>query len=216
MTLTETHATCIVGVLDHRKYSEQLLPMIERARRSTTSATAVEELRAFIMGVGNGTRREDALTQLERIEVAVQSSRWHRSAAGHVLEAACVGDLEEIPDLMSMLESCSNFLYGWDQERAEVIYRFFGFLSDNTLLWASPGDTWRAAVAPESLRDVADAMGALSPRDLRKLLENAEEGDVFSADEAREFSDWWGAIRKAIRMAVRTEQGLYISVREDA
>lgn len=206
-------ATCRVGVLEHTRYSQQFEPLI-RETRAKRSAEAVAKLRAFLMGVPDNDVREDALVQLERIDVAVQGSRWQSNAAGMILEASCVENLESVPDLSPLLDTCSNFLYEWNEEHADTIYTFFGFLADHTIRWASPSDTWRAVVPPDRLGEIAEAMGALTPREVRKMLESAEDGDVFSEDEAREFSAWWEAIRKAIRVAVRTESGFYICVEQ--
>lgn len=211
MTLIDTTGTCTVGVLDYKKYTEQLVPLVERARRKGDGA-AVEEIRAMLMGMSDASRRAEALSQLERIEVAVQSRRWHRSAAGLVLEAACVPDPEVVPDLMPVMNSASDILYDWNDDFAEQIYEFLGFLSDRTLVWASPQDAWRAIVAPEELVVAAEAVSALSPRELRKLLSEAEEGDIFSEADALELSTWWEALRKAVRVASKTDDGLYISV----
>lgn len=211
MTLIDTTGACTVGVLDYKKFSDQLVPLVERARRKGDGA-AVEEIRAMLMGINDANRRADALSQLERIEVAVQGRRWHRSAAGFVLEAACVPDPEVVPDLMPVMNSASDFLYDWNADHAEQIFDFLGFLSDRTLIWASPQDAWRAVVPPDELKASAEALGALSPRELRKMLSQAEDGDVFSEDEALDLSAWWEALRKAVRVAARTEDGLYISV----
>lgn len=211
MDLTPSDATCTVGVLDHAKYDEQFLPLIREAR-GRGGVEAVPKLRAFLMGIGEGERRDDALNQLDRVEVAVQGGRWQSNASGMILEASCVDAVEEVPDLMSMLQTCSPFLYEWNEDHAETVTRFFGFLSDHTIRWASPPDTWRAIVAPEHLGGIQEAMSALTPRELRKLMEAAEDGNVFSVDEAREFSQWWEAIRKVLRTASRLEHGFYICV----
>lgn len=211
MTLIDTTGTCTVGVLDHKKFDGQLSPLVERAR-SKGDGAAVEEIRAMLMGIGDNDRRSDALSQLERIEVAVQSRRWHRSAAGFVLEAACVPEPEVVPDLMPVMNSASDFLYDWNEDHAEAVFQFLGYLSDCTLIWASPQDTWRAVVPPSELVGPAEALGALTPRALRKMLSEAEEGNVFSEEEALDLSTWWEALRKSVRVAARTDDGLYISV----
>ena len=213
MDFTLPDAQCAVGVFDHAKYEEQFLPLIKEAR-GRGGASAIPKLRALLMGIGEGEVRDDALNQLDRVEVAVQGNRWQTNASGMILEAACVDAIESVPDLMPMLQTCSPFLYEWNEDHAETVMRFFGFLSDHTVRWASPPDTWRAIVGPEELTAVQEAMGALTPRELRKLLEAAEEGDVFSVDEAREFSHWWEAVRKVLRTASRLEQGFYICVEQ--
>lgn len=213
MTSPSSVALCRVGVLEHKKYTEHFEPLI-REVRAKRSAEVVAQLRAFLMSIGDSDLREDALGQLERIEVAVSGNRWQSNAAGFVLEASCVDNAETVPDLSGLLDTCSTFLYDWDESHAETIFTFFGFLSDHTVRWASPPDTWRAVVPPSNLQDIGEAMNALTPRDMRKMLEGAEDGDVFSEDEAREFSAWWEAMRKGIRMANRLEEGLYVCVEQ--
>lgn len=213
MTVSDTTANCTVGVLDYKRFAEQLVPLVNRAKGKGDEA-AVEEIRAMLMGIDDADRRSDAINQLDRIAVAVQSRRWHPSAAGFVLEAACVDEPTQIPDLMGLLNSASDFLYDWNEDNAEVIYEFFGFLSDRTLRWASPPDAWRAIVPPEALEAPTEALSALTPRQLRKMLTEAEEGNAFSEEEAIELSLWWEAIRKAARVASRTEGGLYICVEQ--
>ncbi len=213
MTTKNSVALCRVGVLEHKKYTEHFEPLI-REVRAKRSADVIGRLRAFLMSIGDGDLREDALAQLERIEVAVSGNRWQSNAAGFVLEASCVDNAEEVADHAELLDTCSTFLYDWDGAHAETIFTFFGFLADHTVRWASPPDTWRAVVPPDVLTDIGEAMNALTPRDMRKMLEGAEGGDVFSEDEAREFSVWWEAVRKAIRIANRLEEGLYICVQQ--
>lgn len=148
MSLHNPTGACVIGVLDFKKYTDQFIPVVERARGPGRSIEALDDLRALIMGIAEGDRRTEALNQFERVEVAVQGNRWHRSAAGHILEATCVDDPERVRDLIPVLTSCSGYLYDWNEDYAEAIYTFFGFLSDRTLPWASPSDTWRAIVPP--------------------------------------------------------------------
>ena len=211
MTLPNNNATCTVGVLEHKKFTAQFLPLVERARTSADLA-AVEELRALVMGVPDGPRRNDLLAQLDRIDVAVQSGRWHASAAGLVLQGVCVDQTATTRDLMQNLQAFTQLLYDWNTDHAETLLTFFGFLSDRTLPWCSPSDTWRAVLPPESLVAPAEALGALTPRQLRKLLIEAEDGDICSEPEARAMSEWWEAIRTAVRQGARTGEGFYICV----
>ncbi|MCA9300536.1 MAG: hypothetical protein KDA28_15805, partial [Phycisphaerales bacterium] len=161
-------------MLDYDRFDRELAPLIEKARRGSTAAEAIAELRAFVSAIKERARREDALSQVERIDVAVQGNRWHRSAAGQILEASCVEECSRVEDHIGLfLDTCMPFLYDWDEDHAETICRFLAFLSDKTLSWASPANTWRATIEPEALNVPAEAMGALTPRDLKKLLVKA-------------------------------------------
>lgn len=203
-----------VGVLDHEAYGTRLLPLVTQIRAGESKADALAELRTFLTGLKDKTRREDSLSQLERIEVAVQSSRWHRSAAGQILELACVEEFVRVPDELERFRAGMDFIYLWDETHAEVIHRFLAFLGDHTLPWASPGDTWRAIVTPDQLAEVYDAFDALSPRALKKMLVNAEDGGVFSPEEATAVSDWYGELRRIVRLAHRQDSGFFIAVRD--
>ena len=211
MSLHSSNGVCLVGALDYRKYAQQFVPIVERAR-SGRSMDPVEELRALIMGVADNDQRTESLAQLERIEVAVQGGRWHRSAIGVLLEATCVEDRETVPDFLATFTSCSCYLYDWNEDFAEAIYAFFSELNDKTVPWASPTDTWRAIVPPDQLAATSEAFGALSARDLKKMLAEAEGGDVFSEDDAKEIAGWWEAVRKALRVSLRTERAFYFSI----
>lgn len=204
-------ADCTVGVLEYTKFSDQLLPLVDRAS-NRADLTAVEELRALVMGITDAARRVEILAQLDRIDVAVQSGRWHPSAAGLVLQGVCVPEAVTVEDRMSSLTAFTEVLYDWNADHAEEIATFFGFLSDRTLPWCSPSDTWRAVLPPAELKAPAEALGALSPRQLRKMLIDAEDGDVCSEDEARAMGAWWEAIRTALRQGTRTGEGLFIAV----
>lgn len=209
--LAASIADCTVGVLEYAKFSDQLLPLVDRSR-NRHDLTAVEELRALVMGVPDAGRRADILSQLDRIDVAVQSSRWHSSAAGLVLQGVCVPEAVTVEDRMGSLSAFTEVLYDWDADHAEQILTFFGFLSDRTLPWCSPSDTWRAVLPPEELKAPAEALGALTPKQLRKLLVEAEDGDVCSEDEARAMGAWWEALRTAIRQSSRMGEGLFIAI----
>ena len=211
MTLLDSNATCTVGVLDHQKFTAQFLPLVERAR-DAHDLSAVEEMRALVMGVPDGPRRNDLLSQLDRIDVAVQSGRWHASAAGLVLQGICVDQPATVRDLMNNLHAFTQLLYDWNTDHAERLLTFFGFLSDRTLSWCSPSDAWRAVLPPESLIEPAAALGAMTPRQLRKLLIDAEDGDICSEPEARAMAEWWEAIRTSVREGARSGEGFYICV----
>lgn len=201
-------------MLHFERFDEKYRPLMERARTSD-GLVAIQELRAVLTGLSDKDRRDDSLTQLERVDVAVQSGRWHRSAAGYILEYSCVEEATKLPDYLPMLSSIIEFVYLWNEEHAEHIYQFFSFLSDLTIHWASPQDTWRAVVSPDMLVAPAEAFDALTPRSFRKLLEEAENGDVFSPEEAAELAEWWGEFRKMFRLARRQDNmGLYVGVRD--
>lgn len=211
MTDPETIATSSFGVLDHATYAGSFLPVIERMRAG--DAPAVEELRAFIAAIEDGDLRDEAASQFERLEGAVGNGRWHRNAAGQILELCCVDSMVRLPDMLPTFQTAIEFLYGWNEEHAETIHRFFAFLGDRTVPWASPSDSWRALLPHEEIVAPGEAMADLTARDVKKLLTEAEGGDVFSPDEARDVSDWWGELRKVVRVANRLEHGLYVSVR---
>ena len=214
MSDEQTVGICTLGVLDYERFSGTLVPLVQRAQKSSGAAEAVEELRAFVANIKDRSRRDEAVSQVDRIDVAVQGSRWHRAAAGHVLEAACVEELTKIDDQTESFKLCLDYLYEWNEDAAETIAKFFAFLSDHTLPWASPSDTWRAAVPPEDLVAPAEVMSDLTPRALRKLLESAEDGIVFAEDEAETLAEWWGQLRKMVRLAHRQERGLLVAIKE--
>jgi hypothetical protein len=206
-------ASCRFGVLDYKVYSETVIPLLERARKSSTSRPAMAELRAFLTGLRDKNRREEALAQFDRLDAAVQGSRWHRGAAGAIIEAATVDDAARLRDLSNVLRGCLDYIYAWNPEHGETIHRFWAHLGDTTLAWASPPDTWRGIIEPPQLAHFANAAHALSPRDLKRILTDAERGEIFSDAEAEELSEWWGEVRKVARMALRLEQGMLVAVR---
>ncbi len=204
-------AKCRLAVLQYERYNEHFVPIITRARKKG-GAAAVEELRAFLTGIKDRDKRDEAMNQVDRIDSAVQGNRWHEAAAGMVMDASCTEDIKEFDDFSGSLDTWADFLYDWDPENAEAICNFFGFLSDYTVAWASPSDTWRAAVPPEQLTAAATAMGALTPRQLQKMLSSAEDGDVFSDEEAEDLANWWGEFRSTVRLARRQEEGLLVAI----
>jgi hypothetical protein len=213
VTLSAPDTHCTFGVLDFKKYEKTLCPLIDRAKKKSDLAAA-EELRALLMGISDDERRAEALVHHERLFVAMQSRQWKRTAAGHLLEASCVPKPEVVPDLMGELGNASNFLYDWNEDHAEQIFEFLAFLSDRTLGWASSPDTWRAVLAPSELATSFDAIDALSPRELRRILIEAEDGGVYAEEEALAIGNWWEALRKSVRIAARTDDGLYVAVTE--
>lgn len=203
-----------IGVLDFEAYDKRMLPLVEQIRGGRDKADALNELRTFLTGLKDKTRREDSLSQLERVEVAVQSSRWHRSAAGQILEFACVEEMTRTSDELERFRAGMDFIYLWDENHGEIIHRFLAFLGDHTLPWASPGDTWRAVISPTQIAEVFEAFDALSPRALKKMLVNAEDGGVFSPEEAEAVSSWYGDVRRIVRLAHRQDAGFFIAVRD--
>lgn len=211
MTDIESTATSTFGVLDHTTYASRFLPIVERLRGGEGSA--IDDLRTFVAAIDDGAQRDEAAAQLERLEGAVGNGRWHRNAAGQILEMCCVDQIVRLPDMLPTFQTAIEFLYAWNDENAETIHRFFAFLGDRTIPWASPSDAWRALLPASEIVEVGEAMADLTARDLKKLLVEAEDGDVFSPDEARDVSEWWGELRKVVRVANRLEHGLYVSVR---
>lgn len=207
-------ATLTVGVLDFETFSGRFVPIVDRARKSSTARAAMADLRTFVANLRSREAREEAASHLERIDASVQSNRWHRSAAGQILEVSCVEELVRLPDHTATICACADMLYAWNPDHAELIYGFLVFLSDRTIPWASPADTWRAILPPDAIEGIANAMNALTPRDLRKLLEEADGGSIFSPEEAEQIAAWWGEYRRIVRLAQRQERGLYFSVRQ--
>lgn len=69
-------------------------------------------------------------------------------------------------------------------------------------------------LAPSELATSFDAIDALSPRELRRILIEAEDGGVYAEEEALAIGNWWEALRKSVRIAARTDDGLYVAVTE--
>lgn len=205
---------CRFGVLDYTVYKQTVLPLVERARKSSTSRIAMAELKTFLTGLKDKGRREESLTHFERLDAAVQGSRWHRGAAGAILEAGCVDETAKLPDLIAVFRSCSDMFYGWNADHGETLHRFWSFLGDHTIPWASPPDTWRGVLAPTELGPIADVANALTPRDLRKMLTDADRGEVFSPEDAEALSEWWSEMRRIVRLANRQEQGMMVCLKQ--
>lgn len=203
-----------IGILDYERFSEHLVPSVEKAQGKSPAA-AIGEMKMFVANIKDRETREHAMTQLERVEVATQSGRWHNAAAGLVLEASCVDETREIHHLFDSTRVWVDFLYDWDEDAAKAINTFFSFLTDYTLEWASPADIWRAAVPPDVVAATAEAMNGMTPRQFRKHLLTTEAGDVFDEEEAEMLSEWWGEIRSAMRMAKRLKHGLIVAIHEE-
>ena len=207
---------CTLGVLDHQRFAETLVPLINRARSGRSPADSIAELRAFVATIKDRAKREDATSHMDRIEVAVQGSRWHRNAAGQILEATCVEESSQVVDQLDMFDACFDYLYAWNPDHAETIWTFLRYLSDFTVMWASPGDTWRAVIPPDLLTGPASAMAELTPRELGKMLSAVEDAEAFSEAETAGISEWWAQLRKMVRLAERQDFGLLIAVKTRA
>lgn len=207
---------CLIGVLDHKRFSEIVEPAAIRilSGKDKKDESALEELRVFVANVKERERRDEASNQLDRIAQAVQSNRWHQAAAGKLIDYACCDELKPVPNLFGTVPLWIDILYDWDVENARAIHQFFGFLSEHTIIWASPQDRWRAAIGPDDLEDATAAMAALTERQFAKLLSDAENGDIFDAEEAKELGAWWSELRSAVRLARRMEAGILVIVQE--
>lgn len=205
---------CRVAVLDYERYASTLLPNIEKAYEAPSkSADAAEAIKVLIANVKDRTLREEAVAQFDRLQGALQNGRWQYAAAGLMLEHACTDEEKVVDDLMPTLPLWIDILYNdWVENHADAVQRFFSFLPDHTLHWATTPDAWRAAVSPQDLEAVATAMGALTPRQFAKHLSTAENGDIFDNEEADKISEWWSELRTVIRAARRQEAGLLVTV----
>lgn len=206
--------SCRFGVLDYTVYRDTVVPILERARKSSTSRMAMVDLKAYLTGLKDKTRREDALAQFDRLDAAVQGSRWHRGAAGSIIEASCIDDAVRLPEFTSVFRSSFEFIYSWNDQHGETIHRFWAWMSDYTLPWASPADTWRTIITPERVAPFAEAANALTPKEYKRLLTDADRGEAFSPEDAEALSDWWGEIRRIARLSLRLEQGMLVSLRQ--
>lgn len=207
---------CLIGVLDFKRFHEVVEPAAMKilASRDKNNEPALEELRVFVANVKERERRDEASSQLDRIAQAVQSNRWHQSAAGKLIDYACCEDLKPIPNFFESVPLWIDILYDWDVNNARAIHQFFNFLSEHTIIWASPQDRWRAAIGPDDLEDATAAMAALTERQFAKLLSDAENGDIFEAEEAKELGTWWNELRSTVRLARRMEAGLLVIAKE--
>lgn len=218
MSNPETNIQCRIAVLDYARYANSFEPLIQKARKSLSrSGSTMEELKLLIANVKERQVREEALTQFDRLETAIQSNKWHYAAAGTMLELACTEEAKVITDLMPTMPTWIDILYtDWDENQARAVESFFSYLPDHTLDWASPSESWRAAVSPDELADVASATGALTPRQFSKYLSSAENGDIFDSEEAEKIANWWNEVRSVIRTARRQDAGILISVTDSS
>lgn len=204
--------TCCIGVLNHEIYANELVPVVEKARRSATADEAMAMLRGLIARLP-GAEQARPLEQYDKLVNAVQAGRWLRSPAGLLVECICVEEAAECPDLLDAFDAAAPLFFKWNEEHTHTLLSFFGSLSDHTLPWASSGDTWRAILPPDAIAEATAAMGELTRRDVHRMLADAEDGSIYSDDEAGTLADWWDNMRRILRLAHRQERGFYIAIR---
>lgn len=203
----------VMGVLDYQLFQQSLASLVERARKPAGTAETVGTLRALVAGIADKGARDLAATHLDRMESSLSNNRWNRAAAGQILELACVDEAVQLPDLAGQFEKVSPFLYTWNPDVAEHIYTFLHFLSDRTLPWATTVECWRAALPPTDVNLHAEAFGALTPRELGRIMTEAENGEVFGPAETEELTVWWTAVRRVVRLSERLERGVFVATR---
>lgn len=203
---------CVLGVLNHDIYAGELIPLVERARKPSTSEEAMTLLRALIARLPSAEQARP-LEQYDKLVNAVQSGRWLRGPAGILLESICVEERADVGDHISDFDAAAEIFFTWNEANTHTLLRFFAMLPDHTVPWASPGDTWRSILSPEHIQAASEAMNDLTRRDVLRLLGDAEDGGVYSEEEAATLADWWDNIRRILRLANRQERGFYISVR---
>lgn len=202
-----------IGVLDFNDYQRRILPLLDKAKNTSTRAQSIVDLRTIAQSIGDKNRREEATTHIDRLDGSLQNNRWNRNAAGQIIESMCVHRIARIPDYMNEFRNMMEFLYKWNAAHAETLYVFLAHLSDRTLLSATSPEAWRVVLEPEEVVTPAEACKALSHLELRKMLENVESGAVYSPEEAQEMSEWWKEVRTIIQAAAREENGLFVCVR---
>ena len=203
----------VMGVLDYQLFQQSLASLVERARKPAGAAETVGTLRALVAGIADKGARDLAATHLDRMESSLSNNRWNRAAAGQLLELACVDEAVQLPDLAGNFEKVSPFLYAWNPDVAEHIFTFLHFLSDRTLPWATTIECWRAALPPTEVTVHAEAFGALTPRELGRIMTEAESGEVFGPAEIEELTVWWTAVRRVVRLSERLERGVFVATR---
>jgi hypothetical protein len=203
----------VMGVLDYQLFQQSLASLVERARKPAGTAETLGTLRARVAGLADKGARDLAATHLDRMESSLSNNRWNRAAAGQILELACVDEAVQLPDLAGHFEKVSPFLYAWNPDVAEHIYTFLHFLSDRTLPWATTVECWRAALPPTDVNLHAEAFGALTPRELGRIMTEAENGEVFGPAETEELTVWWTAVRRVVRLSERLERGVFVATR---
>jgi len=210
---TKRIPACLIGTIDYVAYTNTMASLFTRLARPATAREPLDQLSAIIPSLKEKSRREDANTHMEKITQFVDGNRsQYRDHLGHLFEAVCADNQARLPDLAPIMRSCSDYLYAWDAEKGETIYRFFAYLGDYTVDWASQASYWRAIVPPDALRAPAEAMDALNPTEMRKILETADNGEVFSREEAEQVAEWWTIFRKTARRAARADEALFIAL----
>jgi hypothetical protein len=202
-----------IGVLEFNDYQRRVLPLLDKAKQAPTRAQAILDLRTMAQSIGDKNRREEALTHIDRLDGSLQNSRWNRNAAGQIIESMCVHRIARIPDHINDFRNLMEFLYKWNADHAETLYVFLAHLSDRTLLSATSPEAWRVVLDPSEVVAPAEACRNLTHHDLKKMLENAEGGAVYSPEEALEMSEWWREFRTIIQAAAREENGIFLCVR---
>lgn len=192
------------------------MPILERMQKPAHTLEALKSLQTLIATkIEDSHRRDDANIAIERMRGQASNGKVSKGHIGIILELLCLEESARLDDLIEDLSSVSALLYEWDADSAETIMKFFGAFSDATLEWGSTPDIWRAVMAPNQegnlLERAAVAAGKLTPNRLKKLLERADSGQVFSPEEAEALSSWWDQFRTTLRLAVRREKrGFYL------
>lgn len=207
---TQAASPLLIGVFHHALYVDEFLPVLERMLKPSQTLEGMKSLRALATSIEDSVRREDATGAIERMSGQAANGKVAKGPIGIVLELLCMEESARLDDAMEEFLSTAPLLYAWNAQHAETLMRFFSSLCDATLPWASTQEVWRAVVAPEALHDAARAASELTPRELRKLLEQADGGDVFSPEQAAEIANWWDQFRTTLRLAWRQERGFYL------
>jgi hypothetical protein len=210
-----TPGIATVGVFDHRLFATVLRPLLEDLRRTSTAAGALVRLEAWVNTDVPLPRRDDLIAQLDRMRGSGSSEQpsWKLEAAGLFIEHACLEETTDIRDLNLLFRSALPLLTPWSIRHARTLLEFFREQNEQTIRWASGSDVWRTSLPNESLVPVAEAMSALSPHELERLLREAEGGSIFTPEEAAELREWWNSLRRMVRLAARSDRGLFVSVR---
>lgn len=210
-----TPGIATVGVFDYALFDRRIRPMLEDVKRSTTATLALARLEDYIATDAPVGKRDDLRTQLERMRGSGNSDQpsWKHEAAGLFVEHACLDESTTLRDHGPLFRASLPLLTPWSVSHARTMLEFMREQNEHTIRWASAADIWRAALPLALLTDVAEAMSALSPHELERQLRSARDGSVFTPEEATEVREWWNSLRRILRLAVRMEMGLFVSVR---
>lgn len=66
---------------------------------------------------------------------------------------------------------------------------------------------------PDEVLRIQDAISALTPREFKRIMVEADQGEVFSEAEAELLAEWWTQVRRVLRLAARLEQGVMFAAR---